>query len=416
MSGTEPTTVLVGLDQPLAEHGCVALLVVARSANDPDLARFARGAHLGRSFAIVPLGGPPHLGYLTPMEREEAAATGLALLTPEALDAARLAVERPDPGQFLAGLLERGFAALGLAPGRVALAGHAAAGEVLAACQLLAGAGWSFTSGNPIVRRWRQRKTDWEVAAARRATTGTCAAMRRVAEILAAAVPRVGELWFQGERLTVGRLKLEVAVELARHGLEQPEGNLLAPAEEGAVPHNTGTPGRVLRPGQTLIVDLFPKGLLFADCTRTFCVGGAPPAVTEAFGAVRDALALAHREARPGRRGWDLQEAVCGLLGARGYPTPIGNPGTVRGYVHGLGHGVGYELHEYPAMTRQAGAEGVLGTGDLVTLEPGLYEPGEPGSGLGWAIRLEDHVVIGDEANENLTPLPYDLDPHAWLA
>ena len=353
------------------------------------------------------------------MEREEAAKTGLVLLTPEAFEVAQLAVERPDPGQFLAGGArnERLAAVLGVAPGRVAIAGHPAAGEVhprlRAARRRRAGA------SSPAIR-WSagvgRARLDWEVAAARHATAGTCAAMRRVAEVLAGAVPRVGELWFQGERLTVGRLKSEVAVELARHGLEQPEGNLLAPAEEGAVPHNTGTPGRVLRPGQTLIVDLFPKGLLFADCTRTFCFGGAPPAVAEAYGAVRDALTLAHRESRPGRRGWELQEAVCGLLGERGHPTPISTPGTLRGYVHGLGHGVGYELHEYPAMTRQAGAEGVLGAGDLVTLEPGLYEPGEPGSGLGWAIRLEDHVLIGDEANENLTPLPYDLDPHAWLA
>lgn len=415
MSELERTAILPGLDELLAEQGCVALLVLARSAADPDLARFARGSHLGKSFVLVPAGGESWLGTFTPMEREEAARTGLAQLTPERLEIARWAVERPDPGQLLAAVVERAFAETGLAPGRIALAGHPAVGEAVEALQLLAAKGWSFAAGNPLLRRIRQRKLDWEVAEARRATAGTCAAMRHVAAMLVGSVPRVGELWFQGERLTIARLKQAIAVELARHGLEQPEGNLVAPGEEGAVPHNTGTPSRVLRPGETLIVDLFPKGLLFADCTRTFCVGGAPPAVAEGFVAVREALALAHRQARPGQRGWDLQQAVCDHFSARGYPTPISTPGTLRGYVHGLGHGVGFELHEYPAMSKQAGPEGVLAEGDLLTLEPGLYEPGEPDSEYGWAIRLEDHVRIGAEANENLTPLPYDLDPRAWV-
>ena len=87
----------------------------------------------------------------------------------------------------------------------------------------------------------------------------------------------------------------------------------------------------------------------------------------------------------------------------------MSHPGTTRGYVHGLGHGVGFELHEYPSFRRHAGPEGVLAAGDVITLEPGLYEPEQ-----GFGVRLEDLVALVADGSENLTPLPYELDPRAW--
>ena len=83
----------------------------------------------------------------------------------------------------------------------------------------------------------------------------------------------------------------------------------------------------------------------------------------------------------------------------------------MRGYVHGLGHGVGYELHELPSFRRSAGdAEGTFETGDLFTLEPGLYDPEG-----GWGVRLEDLCRLAPAGVENLTPAPYALDPRAWI-
>ncbi|HXO21727.1 MAG TPA: M24 family metallopeptidase, partial [Thermoanaerobaculia bacterium] len=276
----------------------------------------------------------------------------------------------------------------------------------------LARAGWSFASGNDLVLRRRKTKSAAEVEAMRAAAAGTATAFRSLAWLLAAAQERGGELWLEGERLRVGRLRAEVAEALARHGLEQPRGNILAPAEEGGVPHSAGSSERVLRPGESLVVDLFPRGRLFADCTRTLCVGAPPEPLARAHTAVAGALADAFGHACPGARGWDLQEAVCARLGAAGYPTPVGHPGTTSGYVHGLGHGVGYELHEYPSFRQRTGAEGLLEEGDVFTLEPGLYEP--QGEGGGWGVRLEDLVALGPEGPENLTPLPYGLDPRAW--
>jgi Xaa-Pro aminopeptidase len=106
---------------------------------------------------------------------------------------------------------------------------------------------------------------------------------------------------------------------------------------------------------------------------------------------------------------WELQEMTCSFFAAAGMPTPISDPGTTRGYVHGLGHGVGFEIHEYPSFAESAGAEGLLERGDVFTLEPGLYD-----KEAGFGVRLEDLYLATGEGIENLTPLPYDLDPRHW--
>lgn len=355
-------------------------------------------------------GAAPRLAYLTPMERDEATATGLALLTPEQLDVERWAREGASPERFLAGVLSRALQLCELAPGTVALAGSSPGGRLVAACEELRGEGWSFVDGGEIVLRLRKRKPARAVAEVRRTATGLVATFRHLAGLLAATAVRDGELWLGAERLTVGELRSRAGQELARHGLEQPAGNIVAPAEEGAVPHSTGSDRRVLRAGESLVVDLFPRGELYADCTRTFAVGEPGEGLATAHARVAAALADAHRAARPGVRGWDLQRRVCDRFAACELPTPISHRGTLRGYVHGLGHGVGYAVHEYPSFREHGGDETVLAAGDVFTLEPGLYEPEE-----GYAVRLEDTVALDDDGRlENLTPLPYDLDPRAW--
>ena len=406
----DPVSPRPGLDDLLLELGCGALLVVAKSSRDPHIAPFVGAGRIHRSFVLAPRGALPRLGYFTPMERGEAAATGLDLLTPEELDILRWSRDGGSPAELLGHVLSRAFHLCQLAPGPVAVAGSLPAGELVGAFGLLAGEGWSFVPGEGVVERLSKRKTPRQVAAVARAAEGTCEAFRRVAESLAAARIDDGELWLAGERLRVGRLRSLVARTLAEHGLEQPWGNIVAPAEEGAVPHNSGRDERVLRPRESLIVDIFPRGLLAADCTRTFCVGEPPAVLTAGHAQVRRALETVEPEARPGAWAWDLQQQVSDFFVAAGWPTSVSHPGTERGYVHGLGHGVGFEIHEMPSFRREANPwEGRLEVGDVLTLEPGLYEPDE-----GWAVRLENLYVVEEDGPRNLTPLPYDLDPRAW--
>jgi Xaa-Pro aminopeptidase len=413
-------TRLAALSAGLEELGCEALLVLAPSSQDPDLAPFLPGpAHLGECLLVLPRlppGAPPRLGFLTPMEREEAAASGLPLLTPADLDVSRWASELPDPAYFLSQVAGRALERCGVSPGRVALAGHGPAGTVQAACAALSRDGWVWVPGNALMTAARKRKEPAELAGLREASDATCKAFHAVARLLAAAavIPtdgtgEGGELWLEGERLRVARLRAEIARVLAGEGFEQPRGNLVVPAEEGAIPHCSGTPDRVLRAGESLVVDVFPKGRLFSDCTRTFCVGEPSEALRRGHAKVREALEEANLRARPGLRGWEVQEAVCARFEAAGYPTPISEPGTTRGYVHNLGHGVGFEIHELPTFKKSSGAEGVLRAGDVFTLEPGLYDPEAR-----WAVRLEDLHHLTEDGLEVLTPLPYELDPRAW--
>ncbi len=401
-----------GLTAGLGRLDSGALLIVARSSRDPDLAPFVGPVHLGHSFLVATPDGARRLGFMTPMERDEAAATGLPLLEPAALDVVRLVREGAPLPVFLAEVLARGLALAGVAPGRVALAGHGPGGVLYEVCGLLAARGWSFVSGNGLVLSLRRTKRAWELGEMRRAADGAGGALQAVARLLAAATARGGELWLEGERLTVARLRAEIAAVLAAWpggGLGQPEGNIVAPGEEGAVPHSTGSSERALRAGASLVVDLFPRGVLFADVTRTFCFGDPPEPLARAHAAVLAALREARKEARPGISGARLDEAVARRFEAAGWPTLRTDPAATRGYVHGLGHGVGHDLHELPSFRRKAGEGGRLKRGDVFTLEPGLYDPE-----AGWAVRLEDLVVLGEAGVEVLTPLPYDLDPRAW--
>jgi Xaa-Pro aminopeptidase len=398
------------LDAQLDAAGCRALLVVGH-ARDSAIASFAGQARLGDCFVLVPRGAAPRLGYLTPMEREEAAATGLELLTPEALDLPRWLRDGGPADEVWANLLGRAFQLCGLPPSQIAIAGLAPAGRIYAMCRRLEKDGFSFATGELIAARLRRRKNARQLAAQKRAAEGTCEAFRQIARLLAQAEPGPdGELDVAGEKLTIGRLKSLAFRVFAEHRLEPAEGLIVAPGEEGAVPHSSGTDERVLRAGESLVVDLFPRGELYADCTRTFCVGEPNENLVRGHREVLAALELAHSLARPGVRAWEIQEAVCHQLGEAGWPSQITHPGTTRGYVHNLGHGIGYELHDLPSFREKAPIEdGYLEVGDVVTLEPGLYEP----EGA-WAVRLEDLVIVGENSLENLTPLPYDLDPRAW--
>lgn len=400
----------VQLDELLAEQDAKGLLVIARSAHDSYLLPFIGATQLTGALLVAPRGGPAKLSYMTPMERDEAARAGLPLTTPEDMELRRLARDARDRAELLAGAIALALQHAGMAPGCLALAGHASAGLVRGVCAHLERDGWSFVPGEPLVDRIRKRKNAAALAEIRRSASAIGAALRVVAAQLVATVRHEGELWLAGEPLTVGRLRRSIMLTLAEHGLDQPAGNIVAPAEEGAVPHSSGSEARVLHPEESLVVDLFPRSSLFADCTRTFCVGRPPEALAHAHTAVGEALELSCDMARPGVRGWSLQEAVCKHFAARGYATPLADPGTTHGYVHGLGHGVGYELHELPNFRQEVSeAEGLLEEGDVLTLEPGLYAPDD-----GWAVRLEDTFLLGPDGPENLTPFPHDLDPRVW--
>ena len=139
--------------------------------------------------------------------------------------------------------------------------------------------------------------------------------------------------------------------------------------------------------------------------TRTIVAGPVSDQVREWHTLTKAALDAATALIRAGVDCRSVFDAACEVYEAAGYPTQrTKTAGEVldRGFFHGLGHGVGLEVHEGPYMGLLPG--GPLVAGDVVTLEPGCYDPAIGG------VRLEDLVLVTDNGCEVLTRFPYDLE------
>jgi Xaa-Pro aminopeptidase len=140
--------------------------------------------------------------------------------------------------------------------------------------------------------------------------------------------------------------------------------------------------------------------------TRTFVVGDVADDVREWHRLCKEALDRAISEIEPGADARAIFEGTCDIFEAAGEPTVrTKTPGEplVDGFFHGLGHGVGLEVHEAPGLGQTSDKK--LVPGDVVTIEPGLYRAGYGG------VRLEDIVLVTEGGAENLTDYPYDLEP-----
>jgi Xaa-Pro aminopeptidase len=198
------------------------------------------------------------------------------------------------------------------------------------------------------------------------------------------------------ERGLTGRTEREVARaierELRERGAEPSFPPIIAAAEHGALPH--AEPRDVAIPADTLVVVDF--GALVdgycSDCTRTFATGDIDDSALEVYELVQRAQAEALAAVRPGA----ACKAIDGI--ARDMITEAGHG---EHFGHGLGHGVGMEVHEEPRLT--ANADGELVAGNVVSVEPGVYLAGDIG------VRIEDLVAVTGDGHEVLSSLPKDL-------
>jgi Xaa-Pro aminopeptidase len=158
-----------------------------------------------------------------------------------------------------------------------------------------------------------------------------------------------------------------------------------------------------------IVVDIWPRdneSSLYCDMTRTFVIGDIPDDVREWHRLCKEALDQAIAAIRPGASGQEIYHGVCDVFEAAGEPTQrTKEPGVplTDGFFHGLGHGVGLEVHEEPGLGLSASSP--LLAGDVVTVEPGLYRQGYGG------VRLEDLILVTGAGAENLTRYAYDLEP-----
>jgi len=213
--------------------------------------------------------------------------------------------------------------------------------------------------------------------------------IRRAARIVDDVLAR-----FVGKSI-VGRSEADVAwwIVQAIHGEGADDVSfepIVGSGPNAALPHHH--PGnRRIEGGETVVVDLGAKVNGYcSDCTRTFATGDLPPDLRDIYAVCQAAQAAALAEVRAGAdlRGLD---AI-----ARMEIEASGND-----VLHGLGHGVGLEVHELPAL--RPTAAGSLVAGNVVTVEPGVYLPGRGG------VRIEDLVVATDSGAEVLSRFTKEL-------
>ena len=167
---------------------------------------------------------------------------------------------------------------------------------------------------------------------------------------------------------------------------------IVASGPNSARPHGRATDRQIAR-GETVIVDTgCIVGGYASDYTRTFTTGFVEGPIKEAYALVLAAQQAGFDALRSGVRGFDADAAARRVIDATAFAGTFG---------HGLGHGLGLEVHEAPRLSTES--TDTLAAGNIVTVEPGIYLEGRAG------IRIEDNVVVTNGGIENLTGFRKDL-------
>ncbi len=262
--------------------------------------------------------------------------------------------------------------------------------------------GVTLTPDGKLFDGLRRAKTEEEISHIQKTQEAVEAACAHAVEILEEAeIGDDGTLKWRGETLTSEILRGEIDVELLRRGCSA-DGTIVAGGSQGADPHERGH--GPLKAGESIIVDIFPVDLstrYYSDMTRTFVKGEPDEDLQNMYDTVLASQEAALSMVKAGVNGKDIHNKVAEVMHEAGYKTNVhdqeeGKPLT-EGFFHGTGHGVGLEIHEAP---RVSVANEEIIPGDVVTIEPGVYDPEVGG------VRVEDIVVVTEGGCRNLTRFP----------
>jgi Xaa-Pro aminopeptidase len=262
--------------------------------------------------------------------------------------------------------------------------------------------GVNLTPNGKVFDGLRRAKTEEEISHIQKTQEAVEAACAHAVGILEeAGVRDDGTLEWRGETLTSERLRGDIDVELLRRGCSA-DGTIVAGGPQGADPHERGH--GPLKAGESIIVDIFPVDLAtryYSDMTRTFVKGEPNDGLQGMYDAVLESQEAALSMVKAGVSGKDIHNKVAEVLHEAGYKTNVhdqeeGKPLT-EGFFHGTGHGVGLEIHEAPRVSL---ADDELIPGDVISVEPGVYDPEVGG------VRIEDLVVVTEDGYRNLTSFP----------
>ncbi len=229
----------------------------------------------------------------------------------------------------------------------------------------------------------RERKDDGEVQVIGRAVRIAQAALRG--------------LLAGGAAGLIGRSERDVAADLDHRmrslGAQGPSFETIVAAGAHASRPHYRPGGAKVREGACLLIDWGARVDGYcSDLTRTFFVRTIPPEMAKVYDTVRRAQEAGVSAVRAGRSAASVDLAARAVIEAAGYGDR---------FVHGLGHGIGLEVHEGPGVSRSSPLR--LRAGQVVTIEPGIYLPGVGG------VRIEDDVLVTPEGGRRLSSLPRSL-------
>ena len=388
---------LTDLDPLMTARGIGAVIVPMHEAMHASFRWLTRGARVTKGYVVKAAGQQPFL-VAYPMEREEAAATGIPVRSIHDFDHEGAFRQSADPVAGYARFFGRILREIGC-DGKIAFYGTVPVHLYLGIAGALERDGWQMydSRGEDIIRMARKRKDQREIEAIRSVGQRT--------ELVVDAVRDLLRRWQPGMR--IGDLKELIRQEIVRFGLVEDHETIVSHGRDAGIPHSRGNANQVIRPSVPIVLDIFPADRAsgyFFDMTRTFCVGPVPPDLTRIHAHVTEAFDLAAAAMKPGTRAASYQALVCDYFEGLGYATTRTRAGTLDGYVHSLGHGVGLDIHEAPSFSLQETNHDLVEEGDIVTIEPGLYYPDRE---IG--VRIEDTFVVTATGVEPLSVSRRDL-------
>ena len=190
-------------------------------------------------------------------------------------------------------------------------------------------------------------------------------------------------------------MAVDLEREMRDRGADEPSfPSIVAAGPNGALPH--ASPGEApIEAGQLVVLDLGCQlDGYCSDCTRTFSTGSLEEEAIDVYELVERAQLEALGAIRAGAGCREVDGVARSIIEAAGHGDEFG---------HGLGHGVGLEVHEGPRLSQLAPEDGRLSAGNVVTVEPGVYLPGRFG------VRIEDLVAVTEDGCEILSGFPKPL-------
>jgi Xaa-Pro aminopeptidase len=244
------------------------------------------------------------------------------------------------------------------------------------------------------IQSMRAKKSKIELILMNNVQKVTERAMDRAISLIRSSSVKKGILYIDQKPLTSEQVKFSMHSLLLEHGCSAVD-TIVSCGEDTAIPHMSGS--GPLKSDEPIVIDLFPveeKSGYYADMTRTVVKGEPSKDIREMYDALREAKKLGISRVKAGVSGADIHLAVVDFFNERGYET------DTRGFIHNLGHGVGLQVHELPTIGPAGKA---LESGNVITIEPGLYYPGIGG------VRLEDIGAVTSRGFNNFTTFSEEL-------